>query len=1051
MDQKRKRVKTILDSLKELCYTGERRISQLLTADAGYKLETEFVKERYAWTEFAPDQTWGGHDRHYWFYTRITVEEDQAGAALAASLYTGQTDIWNTDNPQVIVYVNGRMSETMDMNHNRMLLTGNAAPGQVFELAFYAYSNQPQCSNFFDVTTAVYHKDVEKLYYDLKVLWEAADLLPEDDLERIRTFELLNTCVNYLDLRRTDVEEFYRSVSAADTYLWEHYYQKEHPVSSVCVYSTGHTHIDVAWKWPLRQTRQKAVRSFQTVLNLMERYPEYRFMSSQPQLYQFVKEDAPQLYEKIKERVSQGRWETEGAMWLEADCNLISGESMIRQILYGRKFFKEEFGTQDQEVLWLPDVFGYSVAMPQIMKQAGIKYFMTTKIGWNEYNQIPNDTMMWRGLDGSEILTYFITTSDYCPHPDLHPERSFSTTYNGMQNVSQVMGTWQRYQNKELSEDVLTCYGYGDGGGGATAQMLEESRRMELGVLKCPRTRQASVKEFFHRLEKNLEGRKTPVWSGELYLEFHRGTYTSMARNKKYNRQCEFLNAEAEFFCILAKALGSETGIPAADIEKAWKLTLLNQFHDILPGSSCKEVYEDSDRQYEEIYGIDRRLIGRAQKDIVERLGREIEGCRDREPCLAVFNQLGFKRTGLVCIPEELGEDCAFESVQRTWDGRLLFLAEEAASMGVKVYGLRGLKAQAEPVASHIKEQGEHLCGFTTLWYEFQLSCDGEILSLYDREAEREVLKSGETGNRLTVFEDRPAEYDAWNIDAYYEEKCWDLKELDEIRLVDNGPLRATVMIKRTFLQSSVVQYIHFYAHTKRIDFETSVDWRESQLLLKVAFPMDILADKAVYEVQFGSVERPTHSNTSWDQARFEVCAHKWADISEFGYGAALLNDCKYGYDIHDSVMRLTLIKSGIFPNPEADQEMHHMTYSLYPHKGDYREGRVMQEARDLNCPLYAKPIEGGQGLSYSYLELNTDHVFADTVKVAEDGRGTIVRCYEAYGKRGNVLMHLPFADGKAVEECDCMERVLNQPHREQNGVSFEIRPYEIKTFYIHD
>lgn len=1042
-----KRVKTIIEDIKHLRYSHIHQITNLEISKGDYTYSQSFQKQQYQWESFKPGQTWGGLDSHYWFYTDFKIPEPYAGKNVRLFLNTGANDIWNTDNPQILVYLNGCMAATMDLNHNDMELTKHGTANELVELAFYAYSNTRDRSNFFSLSTAVFHEEVDQLYYDMKVLYEAADCLCQEDDLRWELFEVLNGCVNCLDLRQMDSEAFYQSVRTAGEYLRKQYYEKTHELSPVTVYSTGHTHIDVAWKWPLRQTRQKAVRSFQTVLNLMKQYPEYQFMSSQPQLYEFVKEDAPWLFEQIKERVLEGRWETEGAMWLEADCNLSSGESLIRHILYGRKFFQQEFGTGNQnEVLWLPDVFGYSVALPQILKKSGIRYFMTTKIGWNEYNQIPNDTMMWQGLDGSRILTHFITTTNYCSCPK-QQKSSFSTTYNGMQNVKQIMGTWQRYQNKSLSRDVLTCFGYGDGGGGTTEEMLKENRRIAQGVGRCPRTKLASVKEFFRKLEKNLEEKKVPVWNGELYLEFHRGTYTSMARNKRNNRQCEFLAGDAEFFQVLAGVF-DRNSYPKNQIEQVWKLVLLNQFHDILPGSSIKEVYEDSDVQYQEARSITEALIEDGKHRVLEAVGGS-------ESMMCVFNQLSFQRSGLIKLSDITEEEAELggwkDLLQKTWDGSYLYLANQVNAKGVAMFSVSEKKPGImESVVKQVLDEKGRIRELQTEYYRIQFNDAMEFASLYDKEESRELIQMGEMGNRLIVFEDRPQEYDSWNIDAYYQEKSWNIQEMQECCLEENGSFRASLFIRRRFLNSEIRQHIYFYHHTKRIDFETEVDWNESQLLLKAAFPVDILANKAAYEVQFGNVERPTHENTSWDLARFEVCGHKWADISECGYGVALMNDCKYGYDIHDSVMRLTLIKSGIFPNPEADRERHLFTYSLYPHKGDFREGRVIQEAYDLNCPLSAIIANGKAGFRYSYLSVDAPNVFADTIKQSEDENGVVIRLYEAYGKRTQVYVRLAEAENKTVYRCNCMEEEREELKWEENGlVQLWMHPYEILTLYV--
>lgn len=1052
MKQYKNRIQTILNSLSELRYSQTKWVPNILIKEGDYTFSEKCNVDLEHCAPFGRGETWGGTDKHFWFFTTLKLTEEYQNKKVVVQLNTGATDIWNTDNPQILVYVNKSLYATMDMNHHEFVVAENVESEKEIELAFYAYSNSTEKSNFFELKMMVLHDEVQELYYDMKVLFDAATLLKEDDLKAIKTIEALNHCVNLLDLRVNHSKEFFASVQTADEFLKESFYTKKPEHSDVVVHSIGHTHIDVAWKWQVKQTRQKVVRSFLTVLRLMEQYPEYKFMSSQPQLYQFVKEQAPKLYEQIKERVKEGRWEAEGAMWLEADCNLASGESLIRQILQGKRFFKEEFGVENQEVLWLPDVFGYSVAMPQILKKSGIRYFMTTKIGWNEYNKIPNDTFLWQGLDGSEILTYFITTIGYDVYPELNRNPSFNTTYNGLQNANQIKGTWQRYQNKELTQDLLTCFGHGDGGGGTTPEMLEENKRLEYGVCDVPTTKQTFVKDFFHILEKNLEGKEMPKWNGELYLEFHRGTYTSMARNKKNNRECEFKNTDAEFFSMLALFYGKGYEYPREELDKAWKLVLLNQFHDILPGSSTKEVYEDSDVEYARVREIDDTIIDKAKKSILANQSDE-----DNEEKLAVYNTLGFERSGIVKVKNH-SKPITSLIVQETKEGEILYLVPNAISKGMEIIDEekgqeKTLKVQETlPVNGLVFEQLEEKesgMSFETGYYQIQLNKAGEFVSIYDKAAKRQVLMKDEAGNRLQVFEDRPKEFDAWNIDVYYKEKSWIVDELLECKVIENGPIRGCIYMKRAFLSSTIEQYIYFYQHTGRIDFKTTIDWKQQQLLLKTAFPVDIMSNKAVYEVQFGNVERPTHKNTSWDEAKFEVCAHKWADVSEYGYGVALLNDCKYGYDIHESVMRLTLIKSGIFPNPAADQEVHDFTYSFYPHEGDFRTGRVTQEAYDLNCPLEGEIVTGAKTCAYSLLSLDAENVFADVVKQAEDNDDIIIRVYEAYGKRTTLEMNSPYFEKGKVYECNCVEEKEEKLEVQNQAISVEIKPYEIKTFRI--
>lgn len=1066
--------------LKEL---EERRWGQALGIEEIYRRHVDYGQRRVmqeeitgpGWEPFCNGERWGGRDIHDCFQVLVTVSEQVEGQELWFACETGALDIWNTDNPQFLVYLGGEIVCGMDMNHHEVCVCESARAGEQLRIGLYAYSNSTAETDYLRLSVKVKYPEVEQLYYDYKVLLEGAELLREEDVERAGIFRLLNQAANQLELRRGKETEFLSSVQKVRLWLEDNYFRAARAVEPVTVHSIGHTHIDVAWKWPLRQTKEKAVRSFATVLQLMERYPEYRFMSSQPQLYQFVKEEEPALYERIKERIAQGRWEPEGSMWLEPDCNLISGESMVRQILYGKAFFRQEFGKGDNVVLWLPDVFGYSAAMPQIMQKSGIRYFMTTKINWNEYNKFPNDVMYWRGIDGSEVLTYFISTTNYEPYPELQRKRGHSTTYNGRQNISQVMGTWQRFSNKELTRDVLTCFGHGDGGGGPTMEMLEESRRLERGVADCPVVRQTFSREFFELLEENLSGRKVPRWDGELYLEFHRGTYTSMARNKKYNRQCELLHMDVELLATLAMLTEEGYSYPAKRLEAVWKMTLLNQFHDILPGSSIKEVYEDSREQYEWILEEDEKLLEEAAAQLCGEEG---------EPRLVFFNTLGFKRNALVRLSREqyalTGEPCggnpkkegtppgSGENVQWCKDGSCLIALQDIPAKGYITAGAAYPATDKNREAS--REQANAAADFRKLscgWqletphYRICFSPEGEISSLYDRDYAREVCMEGRKLNELLAFEDKPCEYDAWNIDAFYEEKCWKADGLEAFVLEENGPLAATVYLRRPFLQSCVEQWITVYRDSRRVDFRTRIDWKEEQILLKAAFPIDVLAGKAVFDIQFGNVERPTHRNTSWDQARFEVCSHKWIDMAENGYGVALLNDCKYGADVLESTVRLTLLKSGIFPNPDADKEVHEFTYSLLPHEGDFRQGGVVQEAYALNVPVRTLVMKGmpKPGAHFSLLAVDCDNVQIETVKAAEDGGGIIVRMYEAYGRRSRVTCTCHSLMGERVTECDLLERPLEEaqeailPVHTQDGYrfTFTIKPYEIKTFRMTD
>ena len=772
---------------------------------------------------------------------------------------------------------------------------------------------------------------IEKLYYDLWVPLAAFSRMDEDDKNRKDILEVLNNTINYLDLRTPYSEEFYRTLQEASDYIDKALYSDMAGYQDVIATCIGHTHIDVAWWWTVAQTREKTGRSFATVLKLMEEYPNYKFMSSQPQLYAFLKERYPELYEKAKERIQEGRWEPEGGMWVEADCNLTSGESLVRQFMHGKRFFREEFGV-DNRILWLPDVFGYSGALPQIMKKCGIDYFMTTKLAWNQFNKIPYDTMMWRGIDGSEVLTHLITTLGVN-----QPIKDFFTTYNGMLHPDAIMGGWMRYQNKDINNDILISYGYGDGGGGPTREMLETSIRMEKGVKGIPKVRQEFARTYFDELKERVGGSKRlPVWEGELYFEYHRGTLTSMARNKRSNRKSELGLMDLELLSVLTQ---ETMGYPQEDLDAMWKVVLLNQFHDILPGSSIHEVYEVTKEEYD--------ALAAQLAEMTAQRSKAIAGDGD---AVTIFNTTGQIRDDIVNLGALEGRalidtDGTIYPIQKTADGNVAFV-RSLPSKGYKSFRVSDTADNKTPFTLVGDNQLE------TPFYTIKLDEQGMFTSIYDKENDREVIQDGQRANLLRMYEDKPIYFDNWDIDIYYTEKFWDIDNVEYMEWTEIGTVRAVLDITRKASQSTIQQKIIFYANSRRIDFVTHVDWKEHQTLLKVHFPVAVHTDEATFDVQFGNLTRKTHQNTSWDVARFESCGQKWMDLSEGHYGVSMLNDCKYGHSVKDSNMALTLIKSGTEPNPTTDQEEHVFTYAIYPHAQGWRAAGTVAQAYKLNQPL---------------------------------------------------------------------------------------------------
>ena len=761
--------------------------------------------------------------------------------------------------------------------------------------------------------------------------------------------------------------------------------------------ATGHAHIDVAWLWTLDQTRQKAARTFHTVLRLMEQFADYHFTQSQPQLYEFIRQDHPVLFEAIREKVAERRWELIGGMWVEADCNLSGAESLVRQFLLGRRYFREHFGPgAESPVLWLPDVFGYAWALPQLIKQARLDYFFTIKIGWNQYNRLPYDSFWWQGLDGTRVLTHFSTA----------PENgsAYTSTYNAPADPKSVLYAWKNFQQKEVQGEVFMAFGYGDGGGGPTREMLENLGEMAR-FPGLPQVRQRSAGDFFRDLEAT-SGPDLPTWNGELYLEYHRGTYTTQSCIKRANRKAEFALHDAEFLTCLASSLDPSYAYPAEAFTRAWQLVCLNQFHDIIPGSSIGEVYVDLLAQYAEVMA----LAGAARDSALESIAQKVSGD------WLLVNPTSFARSDVVFLP--VAQPANLPNPTQPVEGGVLVDVGE-----IPPYSITCLKVVPAHPTNAIRNTQHSSPDFPVLensLLRVEFSSAGDITRIFDKANGREVLPPGALANQFQAFEDRPKFWDAWDVDIFYDDKMWLAEAATSLRMVESGPLRWTLEIKRQILNSAITQRISLTHTSARLDFDTRIDWRERHILLKVAFPVEILAPQATYEIQWGNVTRPTHRNTSWDWARFETCAHKWVDLSEGGYGVSLLNDCKYGHDIRDNVMRLTLLRAPTVPDPEADQGEHRFVYSLLPHAGGWEAGTA-KEAYCLNDPVisYLSSVTSDRAALNNPKSITTPHslitssapnIIIETIKRAEDGNGYIVRFYESQRRRGHVTLTAAFS-----------------------------------------
>ncbi|ALX50126.1 alpha-mannosidase [Lentibacillus amyloliquefaciens] len=995
--------------------------------------------ESGSWGKINLGDSWKGWDRYIWLRTSIRFPKEWKDRSVVGKFDFGKTGGGHNSGFESLLYVNGEVYQGVDSNHKEVFFSEDAA-GEELDLCFRLWSgldgmggsHEEQEHKIRQAQLSWLDQCTDDLFYTAKAVFESINVMNENNATRMQLVKILDRAFKTIDWTNPASDMFYQSIESAIDILNTEL-EKIETKDIVTVRGIGHTHIDVAWLWRLRHTREKTARSFSTVLRLMEKYPDYIFLQTQPQLYEYIKNDYPEIYADIKNRVKEGRWEVGGVMWLEPDNNIPSGESLVRQILKGQAFFDKEFGNSSFKYLWLPDVFGYSWALPQILKKSGIEVFMTTKISWNQFNRMPHDTFHWRGIDGSEILTHFITTPE---------ENSSKYTYNGLINAESVKGIWDEYKDKPLNQELIIAYGYGDGGGGVNRDMLEMRRRLNR-VPGMPNVTTGRADDYFSDLKNRVENSDQYVhtWDGELYLEYHRGTYTSQAHNKRMNRKMELAYRETEWLSVFGYLFSGQWDQRSQEnFDEGWKIILRNQFHDILPGSSISEVYKDSKEEYEKANILVTQSRNKQEDIILSEI---------KDNAFVVFNSSPWKQSNIVNIEGvklntgswKDHNDNKLEAQNK--NGTWYVHVNDIPSLGYTTIYFDESPAQDE-TNTHSFETSRN--GIVTPFYKIEWNDKGQLTNIYDIENKRHALKES-PGNVMQVFEDKPLDFDAWDIDLFYQEKFKVIQQLENISVIELGSVRAVISFKWSYHNSLIDQEMVLYANSRRIDFNTKVDWHENNQLLKVKFPVNVRATEATYDIQYGNVKRPTHWNTSWDYARFESVGHQWADISERNYGVSLLNDCKYGYDIKDNVIRLSLIKSAVKPDPEQDQGSHVFTYSLYPHNGDWFEGGTVKEAWYLNNPLSFSQGKAKKEKD-SLFFVSSENIMIDAIKKAEQNDEIIVRLHEYAGKRNDFEL---MSDYEIVEwiECDLMENPI-QTKMNSNTINSSVLPYEIKTFKIN-
>lgn len=1004
------------------------------------------------WEPFEVGQRWGGNWDTTWLRLRGAIPAAWAGGEVDL-----RVDLGYHGSPgfgaEGLLWADGVPVGGVNSRHQEIVLSNAARGGETVEFYIEAAANprgggpdllMPEYAGparlvLERADIAMRRPLVDALCLDMRVLVELTDTLPADGRRSGEVLAALRAGCAAIDPRAVeDSAEQARKILAEP--LARRAVSGAHRVSAV-----GHAHIDTAWLWPLRETVRKCARTFSTAVTLMDSYPEYRFACSQAQQHAWVKEFYPDLFARITKQVARGRFEPVGSMWVEPDCNLPSGESLVRQFLYGKRFFQEVYGIETREC-WLPDAFGYPASLPQIMAKAGVDAFISQKMSWNAVNRFPHHSFRWEGIDGTRVLAHF-------PPAD---------TYNGDFSVEQLRFSESNFADHQVSSISLYPFGYGDGGGGPTREMLERAERCK-DLDGLPKVELQSVHDFLEALARDREDLAT--WVGELYLEFHRGTYTTHADVKAGNRRGEIALRDAELWSSgLAE---TRDDYPAADLASAWRTLLVHQFHDILPGSSINWVYRDTRQAHSEVLAAARTVSEKA----LAALATSVDAGWASSPVLLV-NSCSHERHEVVPVPVSgearspalsAGPTSAPTSMQHAHDGSWLALVK-VPSCGWATYDVVEADATKARLCEAAFEQVSAEGGvLENALLRVDLDASGMLRSVYDKVAKRQVLEAGALGNILTLHDDEPAQYDAWDIDEFSADRVERLDAFEDSQVIESGPLRAGIRLRRRFGSSRLSQIIWLHAGSARIDFETEVDWHERHRLLKVAFPVAVRATEASYEIQFGYVRRPNHTNTSWDAARFEVCAHRWADISETGYGVALLNDSKYGYDVRANVLRLSLLRSPTAPDPEADQGVQRFTYSLLPHQGGLADGHVVEEGLALNTPIHAlagttqssphEPGGSGRASHGSLVSFDRPGVVLEAMKRSEDSAEIVVlRIYEAHGGRGPVQVRVGFPVASA-RSADLLERPgeslpVNR-EAQDSVVALYLEPFEISTVLL--
>lgn len=1013
--------------LGKICWSAYRTMDKLTLEEA--------AKQHFEPVE--PGYVWGDTYEYCWFRAEITLPQEAAGERIVMKL---------EPDGESALFVNGKAFGTyradwVKEKHHYFednTLVRKAAGGETFSIMMETYAGHyyPECADggcatgpvlpgaFTDplqegkrrtlgaCTFGIWNEDAYQLFMDVDTLTKLLGVLDETSLRAAHIADALERFTLLVDFEQEREKRIadYRAAREALRPVMT----AENGSTAPKFYAVGNAHLDLAWLWPIAETRRKTERTFAAQLRLIEEYPEYKFIQSQPASYEMCREDYPELFERIRQAAKQGQWIAEGAMWVEPDTNMASGEALIRQLVYGKKYYQEVFDV-DSRILWLPDTFGYSAVLPQILKGCKVDYLVTQKIFWsyNDGEQFPYHYFNWEGMDGSKIVSFLPTNYTYYTDPvTLHD-------------------TWKNRSQARDLEAFLLPYGYGDGGGGPTRDHVEYALRQK-NLEGAAKVEMAGPQEFFEDME--ALGGPADTYVGELYFSAHRGTYTSQAMVKQKNRQCETALRQLELWSTMAAQRGMD--YPKASIERLWKELLLHQFHDILPGSSIARVYEEAEIAYESILEECAGLISQAQQAMLE----ERDG-------ITLFNANGFAVKTLVTLPLEYAEGA------RTAEGQ----GVPVAKSGEKVKALvtlppcgvltvlpeKNADAVKRPAAKVSKTAEGYLLENELLYA--RVDEKGEIVSFVLRESKREF--AAEAMNHLQMYKDVARLFDAWDIDSnYVEQEVEGAREVC-VEIIQEEGLEAVLLVTGKIGLSSYEQRISLAAESRRVEVSMTIDWKELHRLLKVAFPVNVYSEEGINEIQFGYVKRPTHRSKPYDKDRFEVCNHRYSALCDGSHGAAVLNDAKYGISMNGNRLELSLLKAASSPEMRADNRVHHFTYAFTAWEGDFMSSDVVQQGYELNV----KPMQAnGYHQAFGGFASDRDNVLPETVKMAEDGsKDVIVRIYEAKKAAVTATLFMPCFENARVYLCDMLENTRQEVSVEQGRVKLDFGAFEIKTLRI--